>query len=578
MSIEVDKNHASFGNRFGSGLRRITAGALASVMIFSGANKRLIPNVHAEENSQSYSSQLDEVDIPQQIREDIARKIGKSSSERITKEDLLLLKGSLYIVVLPTEKYDFSFLKYCTNLDTVDFIFKNTDLSSLKTLPKSIPNITKLSLYVIKEGFELTEDNINFLDNFPSLKELVLQNVLIPPGNEERFNKLEKLVMMDVDNCEFDFSKLTNLKCLDFSFVEPYDLPIYFTMEDYDVLHHSGVEIDFGDEEKEKQFFEINKKLDDIVASLGVTKTSPDKDKIDAILIYVLEHLKYNDEVHKIIDATEKEAEEKGLSESQKNSLIKQNALAHINKFYGKGKLYGGLELGEGLCESYAALVEALANRLFSKELSARIDSDIHQWNIVVIDGKVYYFDTTALDVDSQYVPEESSESDDEHSFETSITIKYVPKKIEEILRSGIPVESKWYMANPDPEYISTIDKDNVHTPIHFPGYLDVYRKTDNSNEREDTETESNMNSPELKEDGLQENVEIEINGKIYWIAGGAFLTIIGALGASIIAIKKRKRKQDMAKRFSFSLDANGYSTGYEDNNSWSSGDNYYRR
>ena len=539
--------------------RRYIAGLLSAVSLYSGVGTTIGHVNAADIPKTSYSEhQDDEVNIPEDLRYSIASAVGKRTDEPITIDDLKSLTYQTLVLENDIE-YDLSYLQYCTNLDMLVIMSKNTDSSVLKTLPP-LPNLKSLIISSIAwsdygDIIDLDlSSGIGFIDNYPTLKNLTLQNVSLPVECEEQLNKLDTLSLMIESTCDINFELLTNLKCLDVSFTDPYNLAIFLNTKEYQTLLNAGVEIKFKNEEQKEKYLNANQKLDNIISSLEIDETSTDTEKLNAILIYVLENLEYSE---RMIELNEQLKE----TSSQEERILIEKEKAEIRKtVYQDGMLYGALESNEAICGNYAALVEALMDRLKISKESTILKSNTHAWNLIIIDGQPYYVDATWLEDKTAY-KESVKEYINEEGFHV-VETSYTPILPEEAIRSGITDELNWYKENPDPEHISSIDQSESHVPIYTPAYMPTQNTLYDTPpvEYEVPEENNQQNSEEppiisetLENERSQEEVTVEVNGKQKKIKMGALIGILVALGGAVpasIIISKKKREKRRRKNF----------------------------
>ena len=421
MELEVNKSHKKVDLKdIRKPLIRIGAGALVSLCIFSGMyNPKAkaeveIPPAPVTIETEYIETTPQEANIDYQVqvqdryRFNILFQVGKTEEDEIYVSDLEQIE---YLNLSVEDDSDISFLAYCKNL---------------KDLPK-LQSLEALSIYNLFLDLSLNKDNIVFLEKNPTIKYLELDGILLEPGIEESLNKLDTLRLDSNFNVDIDFSKLTGLKELDLIEIEPYTLAMHFNTEEYNALVASGVEINF-DEEYKQMFLSANEKLDEIISSLGVTKESTDREKLDAILLYTLDNLTYDKTV----------------------ASLSQEELENTNlaiEFYKDGLLYGALEKDTAICGNYAALVEALSDRLGDPKDSFFMTSNTHAWNLMNIDGELYYVDSTWLD---------------DFAFITT------PK-----IAAGEGEKLSWYMENPSSSNITLLDPSGAHIPnVNIPEYI----------------------------------------------------------------------------------------------------------
>lgn len=111
---------------------------------------------------------------------------------------------------------------------------------------------------------------------------------------------------------------------------------------------------------------EINNKIEDIVSSI-ITEDMTEEEKIKQISLYVIQNVKYD---------------MKALSDEE------------LSTKYNLNPLKCALE-GKGVCINFAVLTDALCQKA-GIETTVVKDTD-HAWNMVSIEGKYYYIDTTNI-------------------------------------------------------------------------------------------------------------------------------------------------------------------------------------
>lgn len=442
MELEVNKSHKKIDlSHIKKPLIRFGAGALVSLCIFSGMyNPKAKGDEYVEippqpvEITSVYETTPQEttieesidyaVKIPNKYLFNILFQVGKTEDDQVMVSDLQKIE---YLNISVEEDSDLHFLSYCTNLKDLQITcLSENAINQLNNLP-TIPNLESISLYNIFLDLELNEDNIVFLQNNPSIKYLELDGILLVPGVEEKLNELETLRLGSNLNVDIDFTKLTNLKHLDLIEIEPYTLAMHFNKEEYNTLLNAGVEINM-DEEYRTMFLSANEKLDKIVKSLGVTKESTDREKLDAILLYTLDNLTYDQTIASL-----------SKTELESTDLARE--------FYQNGLLYGALEKDTAICGNYTALVEALSDRLGNPTDSFYMTSNTHAWNLMNIDGELYYVDSTWLD---------------------DFSLITAP-----MIASGDGEKASWYMEEPTSSNITLLDPSGAHIPVvNIPEYM----------------------------------------------------------------------------------------------------------
>ena len=124
-----------------------------------------------------------------------------------------------------------------------------------------------------------------------------------------------------------DYSELTFLSSLEIT-DGPYTAATYITNGDISVLQKNGVSISGTTDDFLEKLENVNFKIDKIVQSLDIKETDSEQEKLNKILIYVLENCIYDPDV-------------------------KNNISDDILSFYEGGKLYGALEKDTQICGNY---------------------------------------------------------------------------------------------------------------------------------------------------------------------------------------------------------------------------------
>ncbi len=503
MELEVNKSHKKIDlSHIKKPLVRFTAGALVSLCIFSGmANTNaksevVIPEPAPVEITDvvtepiqyteeiTYNSEQ-EVNVPENYRFNILFQVNKTEEDVITTTDLEKIE---YLNISISDDTDLSFLEYCTNLKDLQVTCLDKEaITYLSKLPV-ISNLESLSIYNMFLPLELNKENSVFLDNNPSIKYLELDGILLIPGVEEKLNTLETLRLGPSENIDIDFSKLNNLKTLDVSELEPYTLAMHFNSEEYNFLINSGVNIVFSEQDKDK-YLSANEKLDEIVSNLNVTKENTDREKLDAILLYTLKNYTYDPTIAKL----------------SPEELANTNLAA---EFYKDGLLYGALEMDTAICGNYTAIVEALSDRLGSPTDSFYMTSNEHAWNLMNIDGDIYYVDSTWLD-DFEFMS--------------------VPA-----IEEGRGENIDWYMESPDFLNIISKDPNGAHVPVvTVPDYM------------KGSPTIHNIDYEKKENQVLASSskVTIKVNDERVETSLGSIIGAMAAFGLAVAVTDKKNKK-----------------------------------
>ena len=503
MELEVNKSHKKIDlSHIKKPLVRFTAGTLVSLCIFSGmanTNAKVdveippapveITEVVDNEDMVYEETILENVDykvaVPEKYRFNILFQVNKTEVDEIYASDLQQIE---YLNISVDKEEDFSFLKHCTNLKQLQITcLSENSIDYISNIP-TIKSLESLSLYNIFLDLELNDKNIVFLENNPSIKYLELDGILLVPGIEEELNKLDTLRLSNSLNVDIDFSKLTELKHLDLIETEPYTLAMHLNTNEYNTLIEHGVEINL-DEEYKTMFLRANEKLDEIVKELNVTNESTDREKLDAILLYTLTHLTYDPTIANI------------PMEELRNTNLAQ-------EFYQNGLLFGALEKDTAICGNYTALVEALSDRLGNPSDSFYMTSNTHAWNLMNIDGELFYVDSTWLD-----------------DFE----IINVPK-----IASGDGEQLKWYTESPETLNVLTLDPNGNHIPVvEIPSYM----KKDIDDYMIDYDTENNQVLASTTKVNVKiKDQEVETNL-------GSIIGAMVAFGLAVSVTNKKNKK-----------------------------------
>lgn len=522
MNLEVDKSHKKIRfERIKKPLKRFSvgvAGALLAISMYSGSISTVVKAADVDNSSIVWNIDNQEVNIPEAISDDIAFKLGKKMGETINSSDLD--KISFLTLEINEKISSLDFLKYFNKLETLYIFIDSDNLDILNDLSysKSLVNVNIMSR--IGEYNTLDKDSLSFIGKSDSIKTLVItDNYLLSPGCEEELSKLEELELAGGVNYDIDFSKLDNLKVLNLSSSKPYDIAVYLNSAEYNYLISKGVTIKFSDENAKNKYLNASAKLDEIVSKLGVSKDSSTEDKMNKILIYILENLSYDEEVSKLV--------------SSNNDVDDK-----IDEFYTDGRLYGSLYRNSAICGNYAALTEALMDRLDLPQNSFFVTSDNHAWNLIKIDGEPYYVDATWLDSFTKHV-QQSTETYDENGNKT-VSISFLTKYAIDYIKEGNTEELDWYRESINYDDISSKDKNNSHVASYLPKYVTDVEEKNNDKENSDVE---NVSSEE-KDISEDEKVKVKIGTKEILIGSGALIGIVGAVCGTVIAIKKKKENE----------------------------------
>lgn len=539
--LKIDKNHKKIdASKVGNPIKRITSGLLAgglALSMYSGVSSNF--KVSADEiNKNNSTVSIDEdskkINFGKNVLTEIEYEMGQFTVGDAKRAD------SNLTLTLNDEDYDLSDLKYFENIKELDLFFCSpcNVFDSIDKMPV-MPNVEKL-FYMYSYNSELTEENIDKLrEKFPNLKSLDLSDALINPVFADKMTGLEELSIKPSRNCDIDFTKLTYLKKLKLGSL-PYTTPMYFNTNEYNTLCSAGVEVDFYDSEAKEIYLYVSKKLDSIVSSLNISENSTDKEKLDAILIYVMENLEYDPVVSQAIENGEN---------------------IDFSPFYKNGLLDGIFNKDTAVCGNYSALVDAIYDRISSPEKSLIMYSPDHAWNLINIDGELYYVDSTWLD-------EEKISSQIEETYIDEQGFKHILTSYDHVssidaIKEGKTDALEWYMN-------SDFDYDPVHhtLSIPFPEYavsqvieenkteldqiLEEEVNTNNDYHPERSMEKENKNVEEkevILDDSSNRKVNINVNGKIISITLGALVGVLTGAGLAVHIIKKKKREKERKRR-----------------------------
>lgn len=469
-------------------------------------------NTNAQEIKSNYNnfyeiskeSGKEKVNIPEKFKEIIAEEIGKSDKDEITINDLNNFNPNYYFNINISENDDLSWLNYCNNLNTLTLTFK--DCNSIKPL-KKITELRSLEhLILINKNNDCLDftntDSINFIKESNSIRVLSLSGFNIEPGTLENLNNLDRLSIGNGRDMNIDYSELTFLSSLEIT-DGPYTAATYITNEDISILQRNGVVISGTTDDFLEKLEDINFRIDSIVKSLNIKETDPEQEKLNKILIYVLENCIYDPDV-------------------KNNDYTADD----ISGFYKDGKLYGALEKDTQICGNYSALVCALCKRVNLK--ANYIVDNNHAWNLVKINNQEYFVDSTWLD-DEYFVTQTKMQDPEGNSND------YIYKKISalDLLKNKDydSLKMTWYMV--DPYNFSYIDQNGTHITDNIPSYIKV--------------------TPALKENDNKNSAEIIVRikdkneHKVFKISIAVLIGILGGIPTGIIVknnlVNKEKNK-----------------------------------
>lgn len=506
MKLETNPNHKradiSKLDLLKRKLKASLIGTTIALSLFSGSIETEAKNENEIAQEQSIEDTKN-TEIPTYYSDTIGNYLGK---DQLSTEDLKSIKEITDWPIMVRDNESLSWLNNCESLEKISFGLYNLEDTSMFQDVKELPNLKSINFNsLIESEYTISKEDFDFLTKSKNLETIDLACANVEEGFIESITNLKTLkVSSEMPNLKFDYKKLTFLENLEFTGEDPYNVATNLTMDEYNTLVENGVNVTFASEEIKNKFLEVNQELDNIVKSLDVTKDSSDQEKLDAILIYTLEHLTYDEEV----------SEKLGTGE---------NIDELTRSFYKGGNLYGALEKDSAICGNYAALVQALASRL---DLNTEyLISHTHSWNLVEVEGQQYYVDATWLESQTETAPVTTKEGN-------MIITRYNKINAEEKIKEGETDEIKWYME--DPTEIETLDSSGQHDALNISSTITI----------KPIEEVSNIvpEEQETKKDTTNKKFEISVGPKTFVIAGGALIGIALGLGGAV-AISKNKNK-----------------------------------
>lgn len=424
-----------------------------------------------------------------------------ATNNKLYAKDLINLE-ELYIYY--DGKEDLSWLKYCINLKSLTISYKegyNLSNNTLKDIAK-LPNLESLYLTGVTDFKKQDYECLNDINNLTNLTINFSNEIMVNAdfsGIENLTNIKNLTLYYNSANIYIDFVKMKNLEQLTFA-NNPYTVVIEFDSEMYEKLIQEGCNINFKNEADLSKFIVANKQLDEIVSTFKLRKNASDKDKLDAILCWILENFRYSPEIATINRTI-------GISPEEAHEMTQQIA----TKFYEDGLLTAYFE-GDGteICGNYAAFFEALAHRINFR--SNYVESVDHAYNLVVVDGEYYHVDATWLDP-------------------TELTNAYYDAGNADVIRAGNGKDLEWYLCNP--EDVLSYDNSGSHTAENIPSDFDF------NNVKTNTEEEKVF-------DITGKLVEIVVKGKKYIIPATIFIAILITFGLARKAKKERRRRYEL--------------------------------
>lgn len=392
MKLEINTNHKKIDLKNIKNRNMVAAKIMSSIVaitFLSGFTNEASAKEIVTDNKTQIEELIDEneihskmeeliddgvIKVPQPLRSSIAK--GKNTI--ITEEYLESLTELNISTVSISDKEDLLWLNYCTNLETLKIMVFDDEILEYVT---ELPNLKRLAIFNCGKNSSTLDSTNSKLLFSPSLEYLVINQFNVQKGLLESLKQLKILDISNnndivLSNYDIDYSELTNLNTLIVN--NPYTLAIHMDSNEINDLINSNVNIvNPNMQNYSNTIIDIDNKIDEIVSSLEVTKDSSNEEKIDAIIMYVINKLTYDP----------------NISEQIKDSNISNN---DVKNFYNEGCLYGALELDTAICGNYAALISTLCDRLDLPEIAQM--STVHAWNLIFVDGEYYYVDATLID------------------------------------------------------------------------------------------------------------------------------------------------------------------------------------
>lgn len=481
---------------------------------------------------------------------DNGEKIDSRKTEFTYEELSHIVELNLYIYDGEYDSDDFDFLNYLPNLKKLSILdfaegnhFEHVDGSRFASgisieidIPPSKQNI-------------FSEDSYYFLKDIPSIETLRIGSKDVPIVFDSTFlqelHNVQNLALGLDGYSNFIYQDLSYLSSLELDAL-PYDIAMYFTNDDLEELERVGVKLS-GFSISEVQ--EANNRIDEIVKSIDISENATDQEKLNAILLYVLENYQYDERIGNLVHTRDKSLDDESKA------------------FYTEGEMTAGFENDTQICGNYAAITYTLGRRL-GLDIHMMTSSN-HAWDVIKIGDYYYYTDPTWLDGEEVIVGHQKANSGG-----TSIT--YSITTAEDYLREDNQEELDsmgWYLE--DPTEISDKDELESHVPLYIPIGVELTDIPDDiqathfdfstqPQQQEEVEAET-----ETKQGGIQFNV----NGKIIKIGLVAGVGILSALGIGHLVNRKleEKRRREMERRVIHSSFPTSYSH-------YSGSDSHYHR
>ena len=547
MELKINDNHKkliiNLNKKEAKKIFNVVGSITLSAFLFSGCGKTTAKlqgnkNYGDESNMTSYSQDVDNSNSYNDILEHY-------DDEKIYIDDITSVKfdddrnipidnyytyGDLKhitdIIITIHEETDYSFLNYMPKLKNL-FIIDRSSIQSLKNIDGSKFN-SGISISIINLDDKIFDEyKYQFLKDISKIDTLTLgdgwNNFYIDSAYLQSLKNVDNLELGLDHNSNFAYEDLTYLKSLKL-FGLPYDIAIQFSKNALDSLEKAGVKVlaEHSDKDITDEFVKIVEDIHKIYLSLNISENDTDQEKLNKILIYVLENLSYDEEVSNAIENGEE-----------------HSALAE--RFYTKGAMTAVFEKETQICGNYATLTYALCREAGLGVYN--LESSNHLWNAVKIGDYYYFVDSTWLDTPI-VISKKTTDGQ-------TINISFEEIHAEDVLKSNDSNEiSKlnWYMEDPT-NLPSDNDKKESHQYTVLPPGLNLT---------------SIQNSDDIS-DISNNKFKLTINNKVYIITGAALAGILSGLGIGILIHKNKlsnkRKKQDDFSFYDYSYDSEPYST-----------------
>ncbi len=296
----------------------------------------------------------------------------------LTNNDLSELKHlpNLAIITIHDNEVDLSDLKYNQNLYTLALF--NCKVSNTQDLPNSTNSIFFEDTIVEDKEFVVPY----YTEHIQLIKTIANNMRLKTPDNlEELFIASDVILDCNIFKDCKNLKSLTILMCSNIRNASV--LGLLPSLEKVILDEYSSIWLDnntlknlpITEDTDVLQLLDLNEKLDSIASKLVPDKSISDEDKIKAVIIYVLEKLKYD----------QQSIDDKYIDED--STLVN-----HYNRY----PLSTSIEGDDGICINYASLFQALCNRVGIE--SYQLLNDVHAWNAAKVNNEYIGYDLTYLD------------------------------------------------------------------------------------------------------------------------------------------------------------------------------------